>query len=88
MSNILTGLVHHRLEEISSVMIFVGGLPEIRIWPYDYKAGFSPADVIEEYVRPARYVENGMPVVRPALSDPEFLYVQGSGPWRLLTPMA
>lgn len=79
MSNILTGLVCHRLEEIYSVMIFVGGLPEIREWPYDYKAVFSPADVIEEYVRPARYVENGVPVVRPALSDPEFLYVPGIG---------
>ncbi len=79
MSNILTGLASHRLEETFSVMIFVGGLPEIREWPYDYKAGFSPADVIEEYVRPARYIENGMPVVRPALSDPEFLCVPGIG---------
>ena len=29
--------------------------------------------VIEEYIRPARYVENGFEVVRPALSDPEYM---------------
>src|SRR5690606_20547210 len=36
-------------------------------------AGFSPVDVIEEYIRPARYIENGKLVTRPALSDPEFI---------------
>jgi lysine 6-dehydrogenase len=79
MSNILTGFVHHRLEKTSAVRIYVGGLPEIREWPFDYKAVFSPADVIEEYVRPARYVENGIPVIRPALSDPELLNFPGIG---------
>ncbi|MCW8999672.1 MAG: saccharopine dehydrogenase, partial [Kangiellaceae bacterium] len=29
---------------------------------------------IEEYIRPARYIENGFEVVRPALSDPEFIH--------------
>jgi saccharopine dehydrogenase-like NADP-dependent oxidoreductase len=73
MSNILVGHVHHLLERTQSALIYVGGLPEIRIWPYEYKAVFSPSDVIEEYIRPARYVENGKLVVRPALSDAEFL---------------
>src|SRR5207247_432486 len=41
--------------------------------PGDYAAVFSPVDVIEEYVRPARYVENGHLVVRPALSDAEYI---------------
>ena len=36
----------------------VGGLPEVREWPYEYKAVFSPIDVIEEYTRPARYIED------------------------------
>jgi saccharopine dehydrogenase-like NADP-dependent oxidoreductase len=52
----------------------VGGLPEIRDWPSEYKAVFSPIDVIEEYLRPARYIENGFEVVRPALSDPEYIF--------------
>ncbi len=73
MSNILVGYVHHELERTQSALIYVGGLPEMRIWPYEYKAVFSPLDVIEEYIRPARYVENGKMVVRPALSDAEYL---------------
>jgi lysine 6-dehydrogenase len=73
MSNILVGHVHQQLEKTQAVLIYVGGLPEIRIWPYEYKAVFSPLDVIEEYIRPARYVENGKLVVRPALSDSEYL---------------
>jgi len=77
MSNILVGHVHHLLDKTTSVLIYVGGLPEMRIWPYEYKAVFSPIDVIEEYIRPARYVENGKLVVRPALSDPEYLNLPG-----------
>jgi len=73
MSNVLIGHVDHLLDRVDSVLIYVGGLPEIREWPYEYKAGFSPIDVIEEYTRPARYVENGQLVVRPALTDPEFI---------------
>jgi lysine 6-dehydrogenase len=73
MSNLLVGYVDHLLDKTESAMIYVGGLPTVRQWPYDYKAVFSPIDVIEEYTRPARYVENGNLVVREALSDPEFL---------------
>lgn len=73
MSNLLVGHVDALLDETESVLIYVGGLPEKRTWPYEYKAVFSPIDVIEEYTRPARYVENGHLVVREALSDPELL---------------
>jgi saccharopine dehydrogenase-like NADP-dependent oxidoreductase len=45
----------------------------VREWPDEYKAVFSPVDVIEEYTRPARMVENGRIVVKPALSDPELI---------------
>jgi lysine 6-dehydrogenase len=73
MSNVLIGNVDNILDETESILIYVGGLPEKREWPYEYKAVFSPVDVIEEYVRPARYVENGVLVTRPALSDPELI---------------
>jgi len=79
MSNILTGHVDNLLDRTDSVLIYVGGLPEVREWPYEYKAVFSPIDVIEEYIRPARYVENGQMVTRPALSDPELLNFPGIG---------
>jgi len=73
MSNILAAHARQKLDEASDITIYVGGLPEVREWPYEYKAVFSPVDVIEEYVRPARYIENGQMVIRPALSDPELM---------------
>ena len=73
MSNVLIGYVDHLLDKTETALIYVGGLPEVREWPYEYKAVFSPIDVIEEYTRPARYVENGKLVIRPALSDAEYL---------------
>lgn len=79
MSNLLTGHVARLLDRTDKVLIYVGGLPELRKWPYEYRAVFSPIDVIEEYTRPARYVENGKPVVREALSDPELLDFPGIG---------
>jgi lysine 6-dehydrogenase len=63
-----------KLDKVESVLTYVGGLPKVREWPSEYKAVFSPIDVIEEYVRPARYIENGFEVVRPALSDPEYIF--------------
>jgi saccharopine dehydrogenase-like NADP-dependent oxidoreductase len=73
LSNILIGHLSRTLDEIESASIYVGGLPVIRQWPYEYKAVFSPADVIEEYIRPARYLENGRMVTREALSDREYI---------------
>ncbi len=73
MTNVLIGHAAQHLDRTDNVIIYVGGIPEVREWPFEYKAGFSPIDVVEEYVRPARYVENGQLVVRPALSDPEYI---------------
>lgn len=73
MSSVLAAHAHTQLDTTDSILTYVGGLPRIRRWPYEYAAVFSPVDVIEEYVRPARYVENGHLVTRPALSDPELI---------------
>lgn len=64
---------HDATMKVASFECLVGGLPRKRKWPFDYKAPFSPVDVIEEYTRPARYVENGHIVTKPALSDTEFV---------------
>jgi saccharopine dehydrogenase-like NADP-dependent oxidoreductase len=79
MSNLLAAYAMKKLDKTKTIKIYVGGLPEIREYPYEYKAVFSPHDVIEEYVRPARYIENGRMITRPALSDPEFLTFTGIG---------
>ena len=72
MGNIILGR-YNEVMKVQSYECLVGGLPEIREWPFQYKAGFSPIDVIEEYIRPARYVKNGALIVREALSDPELI---------------
>jgi saccharopine dehydrogenase-like NADP-dependent oxidoreductase len=79
MSSVLIGHVDQLLDSTERALIYVGGLPEVREWPFEYKAVFSPIDVIEEYTRPARYVENGQLVVREALSDPELMDFPGIG---------
>ena len=73
MSNLLIGHVAQELEDLHSVRIYVGGLPMVREWPYEYKAVFSPMDVIEEYIRPARFMEAGKMIVKQALTDRELL---------------
>lgn len=70
MPNYIIGYHNERMK-LDDVVIMVGGLPKIRTFPFEYKASFSPCDVMEEYFRPARYIENGRLVVKPAMSDPE-----------------
>ena len=57
----------------------VGGLPKERLLPFQYKSSFSPCDVIEEYTRPARFIENGNLVIKPACSDLELVNYKNVG---------
>ena len=72
MGNIILGY-HNELMNITNFECLVGGLPKIKKWPFNYKAPFSPIDVIEEYTRTARYVENGKLISREALTDVELI---------------
>lgn len=79
LSGLAVGRAASRLDALDDVSIFVGGLPAERHWPFEYRSVFSPTDVIEEYTRPARVVEGGRVVVKPALSGVEPLSVPGVG---------
>lgn len=72
MSNLILGY-HNAKMKIDCFECMVGGLPIKRTLPFEYKAPFSPIDVLEEYTRPARYVENACIVTKPALSDAELI---------------
>jgi len=72
MSNFIIGY-HNARMKIENFECMVGGLPKKRTQPFEYKAPFSPIDVLEEYTRPARYVENSCIVTKPALSDAELI---------------
>lgn len=78
MGNIILGHYDKQLN-LTSYECLVGGLPVVREWPWEYKAVFSPIDVIEEYTRPARYIQNGQLVTREALSDTELIEFPGVG---------
>jgi lysine 6-dehydrogenase len=58
-----------RFAPVHSYVCTVGGLPVVRTLPFQYKAPYSPSDVIEFYLRPARIKMNGKREVVPALSD-------------------
>ncbi len=72
MSNAILGYHNERMT-IDWFACYVGGLSVIRTWPFEYKAPFSPIDVIAEYTRPARIRENNRIIVKPALSDSELI---------------
>jgi saccharopine dehydrogenase-like NADP-dependent oxidoreductase len=72
-SNLILGRYNEEMT-INSFACYVGGLPKERKPPFQYKAPFSPVDVIQEYIRPARLVENGEIVTKPALTDRELIH--------------
>ena len=79
MGNIILG--YHNLNmKVVDYECLVGGLPEKREWPYEYQAVFSPIDVIEEYVRPARFVKDSQIITKEALSDTEIVDFEEIGP--------
>ena len=78
LSNIILGYYNQKMK-IKNYKCIVGGLPYKRDWPFQYKAYFSPIDVIEEYIRPARIVINGKTVEKPALSEPEIINYKDIG---------
>lgn len=79
LSNLACGRASAWFDRLDSVVISVGGLPFVRTQPWEYRAVFSPTDVIEEYTRPARLVEDGKIVTRPALSDVTRFELPGVG---------
>ena len=78
MDNIILGYYNEKLK-LTDFECLVGGLPKVKKWPFCYKAPFSPIDVIEEYTRPARYVENGNIIIREPLTDCEFVEFEKVG---------
>lgn len=79
LSNMMAAFAAGQFDVCERLEIAVGGLPAIRTWPFNYKAGFAPWDVLEEYTRPARVVENGEVVIKEALSGLKLIDVPEVG---------
>jgi lysine 6-dehydrogenase len=70
-SNLILGRMEEEMDTTSRFECLAGGLPVVRHSPFEYKAPFSPRDVLEEYTRPARLRRKGKTVTLPALSEVE-----------------
>lgn len=78
MGNLILGY-YDSLMKVDRFECYVGGLPQHPQPPFYYKAPFSPIDVVEEYIRPARFKEKGEIVTKPALTDREMMHFDGVG---------
>ena len=78
-SNLVLGRMAAELDRLDSFVCLVGGLPAERTWPFEFKAVFSPIDVLEEYTRPARFKRHGQMVTLPALTEVEPVDFPGVG---------
>lgn len=72
LGNIIFGH-YNELMKIDSYECYVGGLPKKKTLPFQYKAPFSPIDVIEEYTRPARLFENHKIITKDPLTELEII---------------
>nr|ANV79975.1 putative saccharopine dehydrogenase [uncultured Candidatus Thalassoarchaea sp.] len=79
LSNMLVKRGSKMLGELDVVHIKVGGNPSKIDSGWSYMAPFSPSDVIEEYTRPARIIENNQSVTVPALSQRHLIDVEYHG---------
>lgn len=78
MSNLILGR-YNKEYFVTSFKFYVGGLPIDKIQPFEYKAPFSPIDVIEEYIRPVRLRKLGKDIVELPLSEIEEIEFNGVG---------
>ena len=79
LGNLVLGRMEQEFERIDSFTCLVGGLPENPTPPWNYKAPYSPTDVIEMYTRPARLLRDGKVVTVPPLTEPEDIDFPGVG---------
>ena len=79
LSNLILGHWEHRLRAVHRFECLVGGIPAEPAPPWEYRAPFSPIDVIAEYTRPARLRRDGEEVTLPALSEVEPVELPGVG---------
>lgn len=79
LSNLIVGRAASEIKKIDRLRILVGGIPQDPRPPFNYRITWSPADLIEEYLRPARIVQDHRTVVIPALTGVEEFTVPGVG---------
>ncbi len=70
---------HVKNDQVNSYKCYVGGLPFERKLPWQYKAPFSPTDVLEEYTRLVYFRQNGIEKVVEAMTGLEQINIDSVG---------
>src|SRR2546427_9394938 len=78
-TNMCVGDASRRLDQMKSVEVFVGGLPEKPEPPLNYQIVFSLEDVVNEYSRPVQVIEEGERKKVDALSGRGHISFPGVG---------
>ena len=73
LTSILAKYAADQMEDVESVKINVGGIPEAPKQPLNYKIVFAIESVLEEYTRDALIVRDGKKLMLPAMSELEEL---------------
>lgn len=71
LTNIIAKYAADQMEDVDSVKIEVGGIPEVPKQPLNYKIVFAIESVMEEYSRDAIVVRYGKKVTLPGMSELE-----------------
>lgn len=78
--NALVNRVIQESETLPNIRAYVGGVPVKRFQPWQYASTWNTSDHLEEYIRPARYIENGeIKEIDPLESDYRIVTVPGIG---------
>jgi saccharopine dehydrogenase-like NADP-dependent oxidoreductase len=79
-TNLLVGRTYEKLGGLTEYRIYIGGISEVYDPPFGVMLGFNPLDFIDEYRRPARYIENGeIRVVDPLSGPTGRVFIDGVG---------
>ena len=79
LSHLVAGRLAAELGTPETLTIYVGGVAQDRSAPYGYVVTWSPDDLLEEYVRPARIRRDGKATELPVFSEREVFAIPGVG---------
>ncbi|OKO92218.1 L-lysine dehydrogenase [Geobacillus proteiniphilus] len=80
MINILSGYGASQLDEVESILLYVGGIPVRPEPPLEYNHVFSLEGLLDHYTDPALIIRNGQKQEVPSLSEVEPIYFDRFGP--------
>ncbi|MBQ0140837.1 MAG: saccharopine dehydrogenase NADP-binding domain-containing protein [Kurthia sp.] len=77
MTNILAGYGASKLDHVSGMKLYVGGIPTVKQPPLNYNVVFSLDGVFDHYTNPSVIIRDGIFRELPSLTEVENLYFPG-----------